>query len=74
MEGSLGVAEATHDTIDAIGPLFPDLGVVDPQDLIDLYGLAAPPLEEHPSPVVTLELLRTCLAAAPPLSSPHRDG
>jgi hypothetical protein len=68
------VADATQDTINAIGPLFPDPGTVDPQDLLDLYGPAAPPLEDQPASVVTLELLRTCLASAPPLSSPHRDG
>ena len=30
---------------------------------------------EDPLPnVVTLDILKTCLAAAPPLSSPHKDG
>ena len=48
--------------------------MVDPQDLLDYFGPAAPPLEEQPPSVVTLELLRTCLATAPSLSSPHRDG
>ena len=74
LAGSLGVADATPDTIAGIPPFFPDPGVVDPQDLLDYFGPAAPPLEDQPSSVVTLELLRTCLAAAPPLSSPHRDG
>ena len=74
LAGSLGVADATPDTIAAIPPLFPDPGVVDPQDLLDYFGPEAPPLEDQPSSVVTLELLRTCLASAPPLSSPHRDG
>jgi hypothetical protein len=40
---------------------------------MDYYGLAAPPLEDQPSSVVVLELLRSCLAVAPPLSSPSRD-
>jgi hypothetical protein len=71
---SLRVADATEDTINGIGPLFPDPRRVDPPDLMDYYGPAAPPLEDQPSSVVTLEMLRTFLAAAPPLSSPHRDG
>jgi len=74
MAGSLGDADATHDTIDAISPLFPNPGVVDPHDLIDMYGPIAPPLEEQPLSDVTLELLRTCPETTPPLSSPHRDG
>ena len=74
LAGSLGVADATPDTIAGIPPLFPNPGIVDPQDLLDYYGPAAPPLEDPPSSVVTLELLRTVLATAPPLSSPHRDG
>ena len=74
LSGSLGIAEATTDTINAIGPLFPDPGPVDPQDLRDFYGPVAPPMEDQPLSVVTLELLRTGLAAAPPFSSPHRDG
>ena len=48
--------------------------MVDTHDLIDLYGPTTPPLEEHPSTYLTLELLRTCLATTPPRSSPHRDG
>ena len=75
LAGSLGVVEATHDTVNAIGPLFLDPGRVDPQDLLDYYGPHAPPLlENQPSSIISLELLRTCLAAAPPLSSLHRDG
>jgi len=38
------------------------------------YGPAAPPLEDAPPNIVTVDLLHTCLAATPPLSSPHRDG
>ena len=43
---SLGVADATEDIIKGIGPLFPDPGGVDPQDLMDYYGPDAPPLED----------------------------
>ena len=57
-------------------PFFPEPCVVSQQDLLDYYGPPAPPpsLEDPLPTVVTLNLLRNCLAAAPPLSSPHRDG
>jgi hypothetical protein len=71
---SLGVAEATHDMIKAIPPLFPEPSRVSPEDLLDYFGPDAPPLEEAPSNTVTIDTLTACLATAPPLSSPHRDG
>ena len=43
LAGSLSVADATHDTINDIGPLFPNPCGVDPEDLHDLYGPTAPP-------------------------------
>jgi hypothetical protein len=74
LAGSLGVAEATAETLKAIGPLFPEPRRVSEADILDLYGPAAPPLEDAPPSVVTAEILSACLEAAPPLSSPHRDG
>jgi hypothetical protein len=74
LAGSLGVADATEDTLKAIPHLFPEPGGVSQADLMDLYGPAAPPLQDPPSNTVTVETLTACLAAAPPLSSPHRDG
>ena len=66
----MGVADATEDTIHGLGPLFPDPGVVDPHDLMDYYGPAAPPLEDQPPSVVTLDMLRSCLAAVPSSRQP----
>jgi len=60
MSCSLGVAKATEDTIKAIGPLFPEQGGVSPEDLIDYYGPATPPLvEDAPPNIVTVDLLHT---------------
>jgi hypothetical protein len=74
LSGSLGVADITEDTIKAISPLFPERGIVSPTDLLHYYGQATPPLEDSLPNIVTLDILKTCMAAAPPLSSPHRDG
>ncbi len=43
LTGSLGVADATEDTIKAIAPLFPEPGIVSPEDLLDFFGTSAPP-------------------------------
>ncbi len=47
---------------------------VSPQDLLDYFGPDAPPLEDPLSSMVMLDILKTMLATAPPLSSPHKDG
>ena len=54
--------------------MFPDPGVVTQEDLIAYNGPPASPLPGHPPPVITIDLLRQCLDAAPPLSTPHKDG
>ncbi len=43
-------------------------------DFLDFYGPVAPPLEDAPPNVVTADVLLACLEAAPPLSSPHKNG
>ena len=72
LAGSLGVADATEDTINGLGPVFPDPSVVDPQDLMDYYGLVAPPWRTNPRQ----SLLWRCFGAVwpqlPPLVSPQR--
>jgi len=57
---SPGVADATEDTIRAISPLFLEPGWVSPEDLLDYFGPAAPPLEDPPSNTVTVETLTAC--------------
>jgi hypothetical protein len=41
---------------------------------MDYYNQAASPSPEVHPIEVTIHILRACLAAEPPLSSPHRDG
>ena len=40
----------------------------------DFYGPAAAPLPDSQHARITVEILRNCMATAPPLSSPHRYG
>ena len=70
----MGIADATPDTMHALPSLFPEPLVVSEEDLRDYYGPAAPPLPDVEPIRITLEILATCLAAAPPLFSPHKDG
>jgi hypothetical protein len=48
--------------------------LISDDDLRDYYGPAVAPLPDAELARITLEILRTCLATAPPLSSHHRDG
>jgi len=72
LSGSLGVADATEEIIRATPPL--SRSTVSAQDLLDYFGPSTPPLDDPLPTTATLETLQTCLAAAPPLSTPHRDG
>ena len=54
--------------------LFPQPVGVSEEILMDYYGRAAPLNPNNPAINVSLDNLRACLAAAPPLSSPHKDG
>jgi len=74
LAGSLGIADATPDTLRALLSLFPKPTTISEEDLKDFYGLAAAPLPDSQPVRITVEILRSCPAAAPPLSSPHRDG
>ena len=70
----LGVADATPDTLAALRTLFPDSFGVSEIDLHDHYGSVAPPPPDALPVEVTLDTLRTFIAMAPPLSTPHKDG
>jgi hypothetical protein len=70
----MGIDDATPDILHAFPSLFPEPSVISEEDLRDYYGPAAPPLPDVEHVGITLEILRTCLAVAPPLSSPHKDG
>jgi hypothetical protein len=58
----------------AIKKLFPEPSEVHETDLHDLSGHATPPSLDTMPIQVSLDTLRTCIAAAAPLSSPHKDG
>ena len=68
------MADATPDTLAALRTLFPKPRAISEEDLLEYYGPAAPPSPDAHPVVVTLYTLRTCIAASPPLSSPHKDG
>jgi hypothetical protein len=74
LAGNLGVTDATLDTLAAIRTLFPKPRAISEEDLLEYYGQASPSSPEAQPVIVTLDTLRTCIAASPPLSSPHKDG
>jgi hypothetical protein len=43
-------------------------------DLLEYYGPHVAPSPDAEPVRITLDILRTCIADAPPLSSPHKDG
>ena len=53
--------------------MFPDQGVLSPEDLLDYFGPATPPMENPLPSRVTLEIMQTALASTPPLPSPPKD-
>ena len=71
--GSLRIADATKDTLKSLRHLFSQSNGVSEEVLLDYYGPAAPPNHDNSAVCVFLDALRACLAAAPPLSSPHKD-
>ena len=68
------VAEANEDTIKGIATLLLALRVAEPANLMAYYGPPTAPLPDQPPHVIVVDLLRKCLDAAPPLSTPHKDG
>ncbi len=67
------MAETAPDTLAALRTLFPEPKVVSEANLHEFYGHVAPPCLDAYLIIVTLDTLRACSAAAPPLSSPHKD-
>ena len=74
LAGSFGVAPASRETYHALTLLHPGPGVVREEDLTELYGVPKPLVGDRPSTTITVDKVRVCIAAAPPLTSPHRDG
>jgi hypothetical protein len=71
--GSLGIADTTEDSLKAPRIIFPQPDGISEEVLFDYYGIAAPPNPNCPAVNISIENLRACLAAAPPLPSPHKD-
>jgi hypothetical protein len=74
LAGSLGIADATLDTLHSLPSLFPEPTTISEEDLKDFYGPTAAPQPDSQPVRITVEILRNCLAGAPPLSSHHGDG
>ena len=73
LDGSLSIADATKDALKSLRHLFSLPNGVSEEVLLDYYGPAAPPNYDKSAVCVSLDTLRACLAAALPLSSPHKD-
>ena len=71
---SFGVAPASAETYHALHLLHPGPGVVRPEDLVEFYGEPPPVVTDRTATTIKVDKVRECIAAAPPLTSPHRDG
>jgi hypothetical protein len=70
----MGIANATENTLKSPRLFLPQLTGVFGEVLLDYCSPAAPPVPNNPMACVIFDTLRTCLAAIPLLSSPHKDG
>ena len=71
---SKGIADASHDTLDAIPDLFKEPSVVEEETLRHLYGSRVTPTRESTVVTITPDDVYKCLAEVAPLTTPHRDG
>ncbi len=71
---SFGVAPASAETLHALTLLHPGPGDVRPEDMNELYGEAKLVRTARSETTISRDKVRECIAAAPPLTSPHRDG
>jgi hypothetical protein len=69
-----GIADASHDKLNAIPDLFKKPSVVDEEFLRRLYGPRVTPTQESTAVTATLEDVYKCLAEVAPLTTPHKDG
>jgi hypothetical protein len=70
----MGIADATHDTLDALPGLFMEPGVVDEATLRRLHGPKVNPTGETMASIVTPDMVLKCLASVAPFTTPHKDG
>jgi hypothetical protein len=71
---SFGVAPASDETYHALNLMHPASRGVLYEDLVELYEEPTPVNTTAPAPNIAVDKMRECIAAAPPLTSPHRDG
>ena len=69
-----GIADASHDTLDAIHELFKEPSEVDEETLRHLYGPRVNPTRESMAASLTLEDVYKFLAEVAPITTPHKDG
>ena len=69
-----GIADATHDTLDAIPDLFKAPDVIDEATLRRLYGPQVLPTRESMTGTITTNDVLKCVAEVAPLATPHKDG
>ena len=71
---SFGVAPASSETYHALNPMHPAPGGVLYEDLVELFGEPKPVDATASAPNIGVEVVRECIAAAPPLISPTGMG
>ena len=71
---STGVAPVSSETYHALNLMHPAPGGVLYEDLVELFGEPKPVNATASAPNIGVDKLREYIAAAPPLTSPHRDG
>ena len=74
LASSFGIAPASSETYHALTLLHPGPGGVRDEDLSKLYGEPKPVVADRRSTNIKVAKVRECIADAPPLTSPHRDG
>ena len=74
LANSFGVAHASAETYHALTLLHHAPGDVRDENLSELYGEPKPVVSDRTSATIKVSKVRECIAAAPPLTSPHRDG
>jgi hypothetical protein len=71
---SAGVAPASSEAYHDLNMMHPDPGRVLYEDLVELFGEPKPMDANASAPNIRVDKVRECIAAAPPLTSPHMDG
>ena len=68
---SYNIARASSETYKALTLLHLAPGEVLPPDLVDLFGKPRPVNVDWATTTIHVDKVKECIAAAPPLTSPH---